>query len=159
MQTYPAPVGGILRHPHADCFWNRLLRSRSRVKTDSSRSIWEAAKAGDVEAIPQHIKDGVDPSEPDTTGMPPLGRVAAMGGVSAADVMLNHGADIDAQTVLGDGPLDAAGSDEFSTVMLAELIGVRLGESQIFDRRGEVFEFLTENNAEFGSGDLDDTLA
>ena len=43
--------------------------------------------------------------------------------------------------------------------MLAELIGVRLGESQIFDRRGEVFEFLTENNAEFGSGDLDDTLA
>ncbi len=82
-----------------------------------------------------------------------------MGGVSAADVMLNHGADIDAQTVLGDGPLDAAGSDEFSTVMLAELIGVRLGESQIFDRRGEVFEFLTENNAEFGSGDLDDTLA
>lgn len=161
-------------------------------QTDSSRSIWEAAKAGDVEAIEHHIKDGAGQSEPDTTGMTPLGWATAMGGVSAADVVLKHGADIpakdpdaattlhtaaffgnvdmvqflvttgadmNAETVLGDAPLDAAGTDESSTVMLAELIGVCLGESQIFDGREEVFEFHTENNAEFGSLDPEEAPA
>ena len=161
-------------------------------QTDSSHSIWEAAKAGDVQAIEQHIKDGADPVKPDTAGMTPLGWAAAMGGVPAAEALIKHGADIrakdpdgatalhtaaffgnvdmvqflvtagadvNAETVLGDTPLDAAGTDEFSTLMLSELIGARLDESQLFDDREEVFEFLTENNAEFGSVDLEEPLA
>ena len=162
------------------------------AQPDSGRSIWAAAKAGDAKAIEQHIKNGADPSKPDTTGMTPLGWAAALGGVSAAETLVKHGADIhqkdsdgatalhtaaffgnmdmvqflvtagvdvNAATVLGDTPLDASQTEELSSIMLAELIGISVDETQLLDDREIVFEYLKENGAEFGAVDLEEPLA
>jgi peptidoglycan/LPS O-acetylase OafA/YrhL len=61
---------------------------------DSSLSIWDAAKAGDADAINQHIASGADPNAADLTGVTPLNWATRLGHIPAVKALRSQGVDI-----------------------------------------------------------------
>ena len=159
---------------------------------DSSLSIWDAAKAGDADAINQHIASGADPNAADLTGVTPLNWATRLGHVPAVKALISHGvdihsaepdgttalhnaslfgslemvkflvnagADINAETSLGYAPLSLTEVDEFSTLIIAEMMSVQLDDTELANNRKNVIAYLKEKGAKFGSPDLEEPLA
>ena len=84
-----------------------------------------AVRAGDIKAIKQHIADGVDVNEL-VFDMPPLTWAAMMGQTAAAELLLEHGADINGRN-----------RDDNTALHLAVFLG-----------RAETVELLLKNGAD-----------
>ena len=72
-------------------------------------SIHDAAKAGDINAVKQHLADGVEVNAKDSLhGETPLHSAAAFGRKEIAELLIAKGADVNAVDDDGFKPLDAA---------------------------------------------------
>jgi ankyrin repeat protein len=79
---------------------------------DQSAGLAESAAKGDLELITLFLEHGADPDRPNQDGMAPLHRVTVSGMITEAghriaiiDLLLAHGANLEAQTVSGDTAL------------------------------------------------------
>ena len=71
--------------------------------------IWDAAEKGNIEAVKQHLAEGVDVNAKDELiGRTPL-HLSAMGGQNViAELLIAKGADVNAKNDFGYTPLDVA---------------------------------------------------
>ena len=70
--------------------------------------IHDAAKAGNIEVVKQHIAAGTDVNAKDFIGYTPLHGAAAEGHKEIAELLIANSADLNAQSVGGNTPLDFA---------------------------------------------------
>jgi len=73
-------------------------------------SIYDAAKAGNIEAVKQHIAAGTDVNAVPKTGYPPLHEAAGWGHKEIVELLIARGVDVNAKSEWGDTPLDWAAS-------------------------------------------------
>ena len=71
-------------------------------------SIHQAVKDGNIEAIKQHLADGVDVNVKDIRGDTPLHVAASNGHKEIADLLITNGADVNAKSMMGLTPLNLA---------------------------------------------------
>ena len=93
-------------------------------------SIHEAFKAGNIEAVKQHLAAGTDVNaKGPNAGLTPLHRAAYYGLKEIAELLLDKGADVNAKDDGGDTPLDVAmlGNDK-ETADLIRKHGGKTGE-------------------------------
>ena len=82
-------------------------------------SIWVAAKAGEIEAVKQHLAAGADVDAKDKYGRTPLHLSPASGHKEIAELLIARGADVNAKNKYGLTPLHfAAGYGRKETVEL-----------------------------------------
>ena len=82
-------------------------------------SIWVAAKAGEIEAVKQHLAAGADVDAKDKYGRTPLHLSPASGHKEIAELLIARGADVNAKNKYGVTPLHfAAGYGRKETVEL-----------------------------------------
>ena len=83
-------------------------------------SIWVAAKAGEIEAVKQHLAAGADVNAKTDQGWIPL-HLAALGGYKEiVELLISKGADVNAKDDIGRTPLDEAIS--YDETELADLL-------------------------------------
>jgi ankyrin repeat protein len=75
-------------------------------------SIHNAAFEGNIEAVKQHLADGVDVNAKDKHGQIPLHRAALAGRKEVVELLIAEGADVYAKNNNGETPLDYAESRE-----------------------------------------------
>ena len=93
-------------------------------------SIHEAFKAGNIEAVKQHLAAGTDVNaKGPNAGLTPLHRAAYYGLKEIVELLLDKGADVNAKDDGGDTPLDVAmlGNDK-ETADLIRKHGGKTGE-------------------------------
>ena len=93
-------------------------------------SIHEAFKAGNIEAVKQHLAAGTDVNaKGPNAGLTPLHRAAYYGIKEIVELLLDKGADVNAKDDGGDTPLDVAmlGNDK-ETADLIRKHGGKTGE-------------------------------
>ena len=90
-------------------------------------SIHDAAAAGDIEAVKQHLAAGTDVNVMDEDGWIPLHYAAANGHKEIAELLIEKGADLNAKDEDGGTPLDVAIS--FNRTEIADLIRVIGGKT------------------------------
>ena len=73
-----------------------------------SVDIWTAAQTGNIEAVKQHLADGVDVNAKPGSGWTPLHYAAREGHKEITDLLLTNGADVNAKNDEGGTPLDWA---------------------------------------------------
>ncbi len=79
------------------------------VVGNSGMDIWLAARLGEVESIKQHIENGTNLNEQESTsGVTPLVAAAITGQAQTADLLLKNGADVNAYDKAGSTALHAA---------------------------------------------------
>ena len=87
-------------------------------------SIWVAAKAGEIEAVKQHLAAGADVDAKDKYGRTPLHLSPASGHKEIAELLIAEGADVNAKSESGiskgQTPLD--GAIQFKNTETAELL-------------------------------------
>ena len=71
-------------------------------------SIWVAAKAGEIEAVKQHLAAGTDVNRKDDDGGTPLHNAAYESHKEIAELLIANGADVNEKDNDGDTPLDWA---------------------------------------------------
>ena len=73
------------------------------------KDIWEAAQQGNIEAVKQHLAAGADVNmKGDQRRQTPLHDAAASGHMEVAELLITNGANLNAKSVIGETPLDAA---------------------------------------------------
>mgnify|MGYP001319448541 CR=1 FL=1 len=73
------------------------------------KDIWEAAQQGNIEAVKQHLAAGTDVNmKGDQRRQTPLHDAAASGHMEVAELLITNGANLNAKSVIGETPLDAA---------------------------------------------------
>jgi ankyrin repeat protein len=88
-----------------------LLRKhggKTSVWLRAGESIHVATYAGHIEAVKQHLADGVDVNAKNENGSTPLVYTALEGHKEVAELLIAKGADVNAQGDDGDTPLDWA---------------------------------------------------
>ena len=86
-------------------------------------SIWVAAKAGEIEAVKQHLAAGADVDAKDKYGRTPLHFTSIYRQKEIAELLIAAGADVNAKTAGGGTPLNAAalkGYKEIAELLIAE---------------------------------------
>ena len=73
-----------------------------------SVDIWTGAQTGNIEAVKQHLADGVDVNSKSDIGRTPLYEAAAQGHEEVVELLIDKGANVNAQRDNGDTPLDWA---------------------------------------------------
>ena len=68
-------------------------------------SIHEAAYAGNIEAVKQHLAAGTDVNAKNVKGMTPLAQAAWSSHNELTKLLIAKGADMEAKTIGGSGPL------------------------------------------------------
>ena len=89
-------------------------------------SIHEAFKAGNIEAVKQHLAAGTDVNaKGPNAGLTPLHRAAYYGLKEIVELLLDKGADVNAKDDGGDTPLDVAmlGNDKETADLLRKHVG------------------------------------
>ena len=71
-------------------------------------SIHQAAYDGDIQAIKQHLVDGMDVNAKDADGWTPLSTAAHEGHREVAELLITEGADVNETNGSGETPLDYA---------------------------------------------------
>ena len=64
-------------------------------------SIWDAAEKGNIEAVKQHLAEGVDVNAKHGVGQTPLREAARLGHKEIAELLIAKGADVNAKTDSG----------------------------------------------------------
>jgi len=85
-------------------------------------SIWDAAEKGNIEAVKQHLAEGVDVNAKHGVGQTPLREAARWGHKEIAELLIAKGADVNAKHGNGYTPLhDAAygGHKEIAELLIA----------------------------------------
>ena len=99
---------------------------RPPVAATSINSLFDAAKAGDLEAVEDYLAIGKDPAEADGAGRTPLHAAAAYDRLEAAAELVKAGAPLDAADGEGNTPLHYAAG--YGRPRVVELL-VRAGAS------------------------------
>ena len=81
-----------------------------------SVDIWEAARTGNIEAVKQHIADGVDVNAPNTYGWTALYWASSRGHKEIVELLIANGAHVNPKGDLGDTPLDGAIEDNHTEI-------------------------------------------
>lgn len=87
----------IAKHPKRN--------ARPGVDAAGRTALHYAAADGNVEAVLQHLKSGIEPSAPDEDGWTPLHFAAQASAVDVARLLLDAGARVDARDSHGNTPL------------------------------------------------------
>jgi len=77
-------------------------------KSVPNSSIHDAAKAGNIELINQHLAAGVNVNSKDEIGFTPLHYIASGGQLEIAKLLIDNGANVDAKDLDGGTPLHVA---------------------------------------------------
>jgi len=86
-------------------------------------SIHEAAKAGDIEAVKQHLAAGADLNAKNIDGWTPLHKAAQKGHKEVAELLIAGGADVNAKDRDGETPLHRVaiwGHKEVAELLIAK---------------------------------------
>ena len=84
-------------------------------------SIHQAAYDGDIQAIKQHLVDGMDVNAKDADGWTPLSTAAHEGHREVAELLIAKGADVNAkEDMFGLTPLHVARNKEIAELLIAE---------------------------------------
>ena len=75
---------------------------------EPDRALLKAANTGNIEAVKQHLADGVDVDAKDVAGMTPLHAAAFTGRMEVVELLIENGADVNAKNDEGGTPLDWA---------------------------------------------------
>ena len=129
---------------------------------DSSLSIWDASKAGDPDAIKQHIASGANPNTADLIGVTPLSWATRLGHIPAVEALQLQGVDIHAAEPDGTTPLHNAalfGNLEMAKFLVSSGADINAETSLGYTPLSltEVDELSTVIIAEMMSVQLDDT--
>jgi len=136
-----------------------FLRSKGAKTKDwlnAYESIHIAAKAGHIDAVKQHISNGVELNEKDDVGRTPLHRAANK---EVAELLISNGADVNAQDDGGDTPLHNAKTKELAELLIAKGADVNAqddgGSTPLHDAawggRKEIVELLISNGADMNA--------
>ena len=120
------------RNSEQDPSREELAKRLDKEDSDFEISLADAIRNGDIEAIKQHIADGVDVNEL-FFETPPLAWAALMGQTEAAALLLQHGADINGKNKDGNTALHLA----------------------VFLGRAETAELLLKNEADVNAKNYD----
>ena len=143
----------------AACYGHRAIVEKLRAKGLSSDwPLHVACGIGDLEQVTKLLAEGTKADEPnDGWKNTPLHFAACGGHAEVAKLLLEHGATLDAENVLGAQPLHAsAGADTLEVAKWLVEQGVNVNAtdengSTPLDWAGEeVYEFLEQNGGEHG---------
>ena len=85
-------------------------------------SIHEAAEAGNIEAVKQHLAAGTDVNAKAGVGWTPLHAAAHKGHKEVTALLIAKGADVNAKYIVGDTPLDMANGKTANGKEIADLL-------------------------------------
>jgi len=86
-------------------------------------SIWDAAEKGNIEAVKQHLAEGVDVNAKDGVGQTPLYEAAFKGHKEIVELLIAKGADVNVKFGNGFTPLHSAaymGQKEIVELLIAK---------------------------------------
>ena len=86
---------------------------------EADRALLKAAKAGNIEAVKQHLAAGADLNAIDRRGWTPLHFVAVAGNKEIAELLINNGADVNENIDAGWTPLHLADNKEVAELLIA----------------------------------------
>ena len=117
-----------------------------------------ATRIGNVPAAAALIKNGANIQAVESDGTTALHNAAFFGHVDMVKFLVDAGADINAETTLGDTPISLTQTDEFITILIAEMMLAQFDDSQLAANREEVFLFLKEKGANLEFPERNDPL-
>ena len=107
---------------------SKIIEER-HANIDSTSSIQNAAKKGDIEAVKKHLASGVDVNDDGGIGMTALQNAAAFGHSDIVQLLINNGADVNPRNPFNLTPLDQASMLNFTeTIEIIREHGGKTGE-------------------------------
>jgi ankyrin repeat protein len=82
-------------------FCNSEKSMASRIYKEPAEQLYEATRDGDIKKVKSLIADGVDVNSRDWNGGTPLHLAVSHGGPDLVELLLDHGADINATDKYG----------------------------------------------------------
>ena len=128
---------------------------------ESPKDIWEAAEQGDIEAVKQYLAAGTDVNAGgglDDNGEPlswtPLHHAAWVGHKAIAELLIEKGADVNAQSPGGFTPLHSAATKKVAELLIAEGADVNVtngsGATPLDYAAGETADLLRKHGGKTG---------
>jgi len=94
-----------------------LLRKHGGKTSEELNALIDAAEAGNIEAVKQHLAAGMDVNAKDEDGVTPLHEAALWGHNEVAELLIANGADVNARDKDGKTPFDVASNDETADLL------------------------------------------
>ena len=107
---------------------SKIIEER-HANIDSTSSIQNAAKKGDIEAVKKHLASGIDVNDDGGIGMSALQNAAAFGHSDIVQLLINNGANVNPRNPFNLTPLDQASMLNFTeTIEIIREHGGKTGE-------------------------------